>query len=210
HLRSKCTPRGSALMSTMPSAKKAVKTMPIDESSFVLLNRLTTLMNTADRSPAAKAASRSWEISTLPVSMKATTTPGSTAWDSASPISAMRRSTTKQPSTPHATPTSTLQAVSCHHRSVNGVSHRDQSTSATIGNIGFLALLGAQQRGVSPVQQRQPAAIRPSQVLVGRRLGRRPERDHLLVEQHDLIEAVEHGQVVVHNENRTPAGGELV
>ena len=38
----------------------------------------------------------------------ATTTPGSTAWEMASPINAIRRSTTKHPSTPSTAPISAL------------------------------------------------------------------------------------------------------
>ena len=123
HFRSKCTPRGSALISTTPSANRAVNTIPIEESSLVRLNRLTKLTSTAVARPASSAPSRRPMTPELRVSMNAITTPGSTACDRASPINAIRRSTTKHPSTPQATPTSALQTVSCHHRSVKGTSH---------------------------------------------------------------------------------------
>ena len=104
-------PRGRAPVSRMPAANMAVNTMPIDESSLVRLNRLTTLMSTLASRPAIMAPASSGTGFVSPVTMKVSTTPGRMACERASPMRAICRRTTKQPSTPQVTATRMLQAV---------------------------------------------------------------------------------------------------
>ncbi len=108
HCRSKCVPRGRFEIRIRPRAKRAVKTIPMAESSLVRLLWLTRLINTAVNSPASKAPSSSPQTPVLLVTRNAMTTPGRMAWERASPINAIRLSTTKHPRTPQVIPTSTL------------------------------------------------------------------------------------------------------
>ena len=103
-------------------ANMAVKTMPIDESSLVRLFLVTRLISAVVSRPEIVAPISSGIGSTLLVMMNVSTTPGSTACDNASPMSAMRRNTTKQPSRPQVVPTSIVHSVWVSQRGDHGTS----------------------------------------------------------------------------------------
>ena len=73
----------------MPSAKDAAKKIPMTESSRTVRRWEKHAMSTATVQPATAPPS-----STEPWSTKAIASPGNTAWETASPIKAMPRSTT--------------------------------------------------------------------------------------------------------------------
>lgn len=103
---SRCTPSRlvSQDMPMMPSANIAVNTMPIEASSLVMELRCIQVIITEVMSPAATAPAKMAK-GLCPKSIKPTTTPGRMACDRASPMRAIRLSTTKQPNIPQVIPT---------------------------------------------------------------------------------------------------------
>ena len=90
----------------MPTAKNDASTRPSAVSSFKRVVCLIRCTAPAPSSPASVAPMKMATGSLLMFQRKPSATPGRTAWESASPTSAILRTTRNEPSSPHEIPSS--------------------------------------------------------------------------------------------------------
>jgi hypothetical protein len=88
--------RCTNVSSTSPTPKKTERTMPSALSSGRRLCRTIIMITRVPSQPASAAPSTSTSVLRVPVSMNASTMPGSAAWEMASPSRLCRRSTAKR------------------------------------------------------------------------------------------------------------------
>src|SRR5688572_25704583 len=115
-----------------PIANSAVNTTPIDADSSTLPNLETHCVSTAVSTPTTAAPMNIGTLSRLPVMRNAAASPGSTAWEMASPIMLILRSTRKLPSSAQAmaqrTPAAMIQPSIC----------QDQMMEATVNIVTYV------------------------------------------------------------------------